>query len=151
MFGRICPSVVMNLLVGDAERKSWGLGDGFLHWLRIRLFCHNQDVVCIGSSVMSLSPKAIYDWYRNTLRNPKYRWWIILGTLAYLVSPLDISPDFFPIAGQIDDVLIVTLLVSELSQMALEFFKARQDNLQKENTTDTKTAPTVDIPSVSVD
>lgn len=99
---------------------------------------------------MSLTPKAIYDWYRNTLRNPKYRWWIVLGTLAYLISPLDISPDFFPIAGQIDDVFIVTLLLSELSQIALDFFKTRQDNLQKDKTP-TTTTPTVDIPSVPMD
>lgn len=100
---------------------------------------------------MSLSPKALYDWYRNTLRNPKYRWWIILGTLAYLISPLDISPDFLPIAGQLDDVMLATLLIAELSQMALDFFKARQQNDQPANATETQTATTVDIPSVSVE
>ena len=68
---------------------------------------------------------ALHTWYRNTLSNPKYRWWIILGTLAYLVSPFDISPDMFPIIGQIDDVAIVGLLVAELSQMALGYVKAR--------------------------
>ncbi|NJP11877.1 MAG: DUF1232 domain-containing protein [Leptolyngbyaceae cyanobacterium RU_5_1] len=41
----------------------------------------------------------LYNWYRNTLRHPKYRWWIILGTLLYLLSPVDISPDMFPILG----------------------------------------------------
>lgn len=100
---------------------------------------------------MSLSPKAIYDWYRETLRNPKYRWWIVLGTLAYLISPLDLLPDVIPIAGQVDDVMLVTLLVAELSQIVLEFFKARQKNVPSENTAETKTAQTVDIPSVSVD
>ncbi len=100
---------------------------------------------------MSLSPKALYDWYRNTLRNPKYRWWIILGTLAYLISPIDISPDFFPIAGQIDDVMLATLLIAELSQMALAFFQARQQDSQGKTTAPGDTAATVDIPSVSVD
>ena len=75
---------------------------------------------------MSLSPKAIYDWYRSTIRNPKYRWWIILGTLAYLISPLDVSPDVFPIVGQVDDVILVSLLLSELSQIVMEFFQKRQ-------------------------
>ena len=75
---------------------------------------------------MSLSPKAIYDWYRSTLRNPKYRWWIILGTLAYLLSPVDVAPDVIPIAGQIDDVILVSLLLSELSQIVMEFFQKRQ-------------------------
>lgn len=75
---------------------------------------------------MNNSIQSIYNWYRNTLRHPQYRWWIILGTALYLVSPFDISPDFLPIVGQIDDVAIVTLLVAELSQMALDYFKTRQ-------------------------
>ncbi|MBV5260604.1 DUF1232 domain-containing protein [Synechococcus moorigangaii CMS01] len=100
---------------------------------------------------MSLSPQALYHWYRKTLRNPTYRWWIILGTLAYLISPIDISPDFLPIVGQIDDVMIATLLVAELSQMALAFFQARQENSQGKTTAQGETTATVDIPSVSVD
>ena len=46
---------------------------------------------------MNFSIQSVYNWYRETLRNPKYRWWIILGTLAYLVSPIDIAPDFLPV------------------------------------------------------
>ena len=52
---------------------------------------------------MNFSIQSVYTWYRETLRNPKYRWWIILGTLAYLISPIDIAPDFLPVIGQIDD------------------------------------------------
>jgi uncharacterized membrane protein YkvA (DUF1232 family) len=74
---------------------------------------------------MSFSIQSVYNWYRNTLRNPKYRWWIILGTLVYLLSPFDIAPDFLPGVGQIDDIAIVTLLVAELSQMGIEYFKSR--------------------------
>lgn len=101
---------------------------------------------------MSLSPKAIYDWYGNTLRNPKYRWWIVLGTLAYLISPFDIAPDFLPIIGQVDDVLIATLFLSELSQMALEFFKKQQGTVPVDDGAEVN-APqkTVEINSVSVD
>ena len=69
---------------------------------------------------------SLYSWYRNTLRHPKYRWWMIIGTLVYLVSPFDISPDFLPIVGQIDDVMLATLLVTEVSQLFIERFKARQ-------------------------
>ena len=69
---------------------------------------------------MNFSIQSVYNWYRETLRNPKYRWWIILGTLAYLVSPIDIAPDFLPVVGQIDDVAIAVLLISEVSQMAID-------------------------------
>lgn len=61
--------------------------------------------------------RLFYNWYRNLLRNPKYRVWIILGTLIYLLSPLDLSPDLIPILGQIDDVAVLMLLVTEVFQM----------------------------------
>jgi uncharacterized membrane protein YkvA (DUF1232 family) len=76
---------------------------------------------------------SIYNWYRNTLRNPKYRWWIVLGTLAYLISPFDIAPDFIPFIGEIDDVMLATLLVTEVSQLFLEKFKSRQENTSNSN------------------
>jgi len=62
----------------------------------------------------------IAKWFRNLLRNSKYRWLVILGSLVYLVSPLDISPDVFPIIGWIDDGLLATLVVTELTQMAMD-------------------------------
>jgi uncharacterized membrane protein YkvA (DUF1232 family) len=37
--------------------------------------------------------------------------WLLGGALAYLVSPIDIIPDFIPVIGYLDDVVIVSLLV----------------------------------------
>jgi uncharacterized membrane protein YkvA (DUF1232 family) len=96
---------------------------------------------------MSFSIQSIYNWYRDTLRNPKYRWWLVLGTLVYVISPFDIAPDFIPIAGQIDDVILITLLVSEVSQFIIEM--AKQKVAAKPTETDTK--PVVDVDSVSLD
>ncbi|MEB3308963.1 MAG: YkvA family protein [Snowella sp.] len=79
---------------------------------------------------MNFSLESLYGWYRNMIRNPKYRWWIVLGTLAYLWSPIDILPDIFPIIGWIDDGLLVTLLVSEISQLVLTRLKAKTDEKQ---------------------
>ena len=70
--------------------------------------------------------KSFYDWYRNTLRHPQYRWLLIFGTIFYLISPIDIAPDLFPIVGQVDDLMLLTLLLSELSQIVFDFFKLRQ-------------------------
>ncbi|OKH17746.1 YkvA family protein [[Limnothrix rosea] IAM M-220] len=100
---------------------------------------------------MSLSPKAIYDWYRDTLRNPKYRWWIILGTLAYLVSPFDLAPDIIPIAGQIDDVILVSLLIAELSQIVMDIFQARQNDLKSKAAQAEETGPTVEANAIPVE
>jgi uncharacterized membrane protein YkvA (DUF1232 family) len=98
---------------------------------------------------MNNFPQSIYNWYRNTLRNPKYRWWMILGSLLYIVSPIDISPDFLPIIGQIDDVVILTLLVSEVSQLLIDTAKARKGETVAP-TTDSATDKTVDVDAVSV-
>lgn len=80
---------------------------------------------------MKISLSAIYHWYRNAIRHPKYGMWIVIGTLVYLVSPFDLSPDIFPIAGQIDDFILFSLLITEGSQVLIEKYK----NSQQENNT----------------
>jgi uncharacterized membrane protein YkvA (DUF1232 family) len=70
--------------------------------------------------------QAVYNWYRNTLRNPKYRWWIVLGTIAYLVMPFDFLPDFIPFVGELDDIALFSLLVAEVSQLVIDKIKERQ-------------------------
>jgi uncharacterized membrane protein YkvA (DUF1232 family) len=92
--------------------------------------------------------QSIYDWYRDVIRNPKYRWWIIVGSLAYIVSPFDISPDFIPIIGQVDDVLIMTLLVSEVSQLLIDRVKTMKG---KDAAVDEVAANPVEVNAVSVD
>ena len=63
--------------------------------------------------------QSFYNWYKQTLRHPKYRWVIIGGTMLYLLSPIDIAPDFIPIIGWIDDAAVATLLAAELTQVFL--------------------------------
>lgn len=70
--------------------------------------------------------QSFYGWYKSTLRNPKYRWAVLLGSLVYLLSPIDISPDFIPVIGWIDDGLVATLLIAEVSQIATEFLMNRK-------------------------
>ena len=45
-------------------------------------------------------------------RNPRTPWWIkglALLVAAYALSPIDLSPDFIPVLGYLDDLLIVPL------------------------------------------
>ncbi|MCW5316585.1 DUF1232 domain-containing protein [Nostoc sp. KVJ3] len=103
---------------------------------------------------MKFSIQSLYTWYRNLLRNPKYRWWVILGTLVYLISPIDIAPDFIPIVGQIDDVFLLTLLVSEVSGLVIEGWKARKGDMETEVADSAEgsqsTGSTIDVDAVSV-
>lgn len=96
---------------------------------------------------MKFNPLALYHWYRNTIRNPRYRMWIILGTFAYLLSPLDISPDIFPIVGQIDDFVVVSIMLSELSQLLLSSGKKQKSSTPDDNSAE----KTVDVEAVSLD
>ncbi len=48
---------------------------------------------------------------------------IIAGTLAYVVLPIDVIPDFIPIVGWLDDAFVLGLAMSTLSE-EIENFKA---------------------------
>ncbi len=53
-------------------------------------------------------------YYRALFTHPHTPWisrWLLGAAIAYLVSPIDIIPDFIPILGQLDDLLIVPLLI----------------------------------------
>lgn len=104
---------------------------------------------------MTSPVQALYNWYRGLIANPKYRWWIILGTLVYLISPIDIAPDFIPFIGQIDDAVLLSLLVAEVAQVLGDRIKAGKDRQPTQATgasnATTASAETVDVNAVSVE
>jgi uncharacterized membrane protein YkvA (DUF1232 family) len=94
---------------------------------------------------------AFHNLYRQALKHSKYRWVVILGTLLYLVSPLDISPDVFPIIGWIDDGVVVSLLVTEVGQLMSEQLKRkRQIDNQISTETGADEAQTITVEAVSI-
>ncbi|HEY9771358.1 MAG TPA: YkvA family protein [Coleofasciculaceae cyanobacterium] len=97
---------------------------------------------------MNFSLSSLYDWYRNAIRHPQYRWWVILGTIIYLISPIDIAPDFIPIIGQIDDVMLAGLLFTELSQMMIAKLQARQES--KNVAIENPSSETVDVDAETI-
>jgi uncharacterized membrane protein YkvA (DUF1232 family) len=98
---------------------------------------------------MNFSIQSIYNWYRDLLRNPKYRWWVVAGSILYIVSPIDISPDVFPIVGWIDDGIVISLLIAEVSQIVKE--KLQEHNVRAAKATETVADMTVDINAVKVE
>lgn len=44
-------------------------------------------------------------------RVPRRRKLLLAGMLAYLAMPVDLVPDFIPVAGQLDDLLVVVLVL----------------------------------------
>lgn len=53
-------------------------------------------------------------------RTPRISKWLIALAFVYLASPIDIIPDFIPVLGQLDDLVIVPFLV----WLALKFIPA---------------------------
>lgn len=105
---------------------------------------------------MKLPAQWIFNLYRSGLRNPTYRWGLILGTFVYLLSPIDLSPDLIPLLGQIDDVALVMLLVTGLSQLIGEWMQRQEleevaSNSQENADKSANEPQTVDVKAVSID
>ena len=58
--------------------------------------------------------KAEFEFYRRLQQHPKTPMlakvilWLAIG---YLLLPFDLIPDFLPVVGQLDDVVIIPLLL----------------------------------------
>jgi len=52
--------------------------------------------------------------YRLVLKHPKTPWLakLLLGlAVAYLLLPFDLIPDFIPVLGQLDEIIIIPVLI----------------------------------------
>jgi uncharacterized membrane protein YkvA (DUF1232 family) len=58
---------------------------------------------------------------RGLLRDPRVprRWrWALAGLFVYLVIPFDLVPDFLPIAGHVDDAVLVVVVLRGVMRAA---------------------------------
>ncbi len=70
---------------------------------------------------------VIRNQYRKLIRNSKYRWIVIIASVAYIASPVDLLPELFTFpVGLIDDGLVATLLVTEVGAILTEKMKAKK-------------------------
>ncbi len=67
-----------------------------------------------------------YNWYRQSLRHPTSRWWLLGGTLLWLLNPINT----IPILGEIDEAIVIGILVTEVSQVLIEAFKNKRSGTE---------------------
>ncbi len=98
---------------------------------------------------MTFPLESLYNWYRDIVANPKYRWWVIGGTLLYVLSPIDIIPDVFPIVGQIDDAVVITLLATEIASL-LKDRNAAIKQKREDKAAEAKASESVEVDAVEI-
>jgi len=87
-----------------------GVYAGFLLWL-IRAGRRDTAV-----AITRFIPDCVV-LFRRLLgddRTPSSSKLLLVGLVAYLLMPLDLVPDFIPVAGQLDDAIVVTLVLRRL-------------------------------------
>jgi uncharacterized membrane protein YkvA (DUF1232 family) len=79
----------------------------FLAWLGIR--GRHEDARALATFI----PDCIVLVTRLTRdpRVPRRRKMLLIALVAYLSLPFDLVPDFIPVAGQLDDAIIVALVL----------------------------------------
>lgn len=80
--------------------------------------------------------KSFLTWYRKLIRHSKYRWVVLLGTILYVANPIDLVPSFIPVLGWMDDGLVLTLALSEVTQLLLERRRHLRQQAEADPTTE---------------
>jgi uncharacterized membrane protein YkvA (DUF1232 family) len=74
----------------------------------------------------ALKAQALTVWY--AARDPALPWWLRLLALAiagYAFSPIDLVPDFIPVLGLLDDLLLLPLGIALLLRLTPPAVMAR--------------------------
>jgi uncharacterized membrane protein YkvA (DUF1232 family) len=59
----------------------------------------------------------IFLLYQRALASKKYRVIAVILTIVYLISPIDIIPEFLVPLGMIDDAVLLGIFLSEISKL----------------------------------
>ena len=77
---------------------------------------HEQPTGRRRDSILSLIPRVAKLLYRLA-RDPRVPWTVkavLIALAAYLACPIDLIPDWIPVLGYLDDVIIVGFVVGHV-------------------------------------
>jgi uncharacterized membrane protein YkvA (DUF1232 family) len=100
------PSAVLRLSESCRTDRDVGLGTSFRARLKSRVFMFDRPKE--WARVIKRDVHALY----LAGRDPRVPWYakaLAVGVAAYALSPIDLIPDFVPILGYLDDVILVPL------------------------------------------
>jgi uncharacterized membrane protein YkvA (DUF1232 family) len=94
--------------------------------------------------------RSLFSLYFRLFRSSRFRWIAILASLVYIVSPIDLSPDILPIAGRLDDLVVIVLMLAGLIQNL--FLKSSDDEIDGDhhNHNGDKKMETIDVDAVTL-
>jgi uncharacterized membrane protein YkvA (DUF1232 family) len=68
--------------------------------------------VSLGTAVARIRREVrVWSLVLKDPRTPRVSKWLLGAALVYLASPVDLVPDFVPVLGQLDDLVVVPGLV----------------------------------------
>jgi len=59
---------------------------------------------------------ALWKLFRHP-ETPRAARWVAIAVIAYAVSPIDLIPDFIPVLGQLDDLVLIPLGIALVVRM----------------------------------
>ncbi|HEU0114850.1 MAG TPA: YkvA family protein [Thermomicrobiales bacterium] len=53
-------------------------------------------------------------------RTPRRVRWLLVALALYIASPIDLIPDFIPVLGQLDDLIVIAIMLAAMRRMIPE-------------------------------
>lgn len=80
-----------------------------------------------GFGTMKKFIVMIKDFFKNDFLIDKKELLMMIGGLVYFISPIDIVPDFIPMAGLLDDVAVIMYIAKQLTGTMGQYEEYKRD------------------------